>query len=75
VTFQSAAVSITLFLTYLLILVALRLAPAAAVSAVRETSVVFAAGLAAWLLHERVTRRRFAGAALVATGIALLALT
>jgi drug/metabolite transporter (DMT)-like permease len=75
VTFQSAAVSITLFVTYLLILVALRLAPAAAVSAVRETSVVFAAGLAAWLLHERVTRWRFAGAALVASGIALLALT
>jgi drug/metabolite transporter (DMT)-like permease len=74
-TFQTAAVSITLFLTYVLILVALKLAPAASVSAVRETSVVFAAGLAAWLLHERVTRWRFAGASLVAGGIALLALT
>lgn len=74
-TLQSAAVSITLFLTYVLILVALKLAPAASVSAVRETSVVFAAGLAAWLLHERVTRWRFAGASLVAGGIALLALT
>jgi drug/metabolite transporter (DMT)-like permease len=75
VTFQTAAVSITLFVTYLLILVALKLAPAASVSAVRETSVVFAAGLAAWLLREHVTRWRFAGAALVASGIALLALT
>ena len=75
VTLQTAAVSITLFVTYLLILVALKLAPAASVSAVRETSVVFAAGLAAWLLHERVTRWRFAGASLVAVGVALLALT
>lgn len=74
VTFQSAAVSIILFVTYLLILVALKIAPAASVSAVRETSVVFAAGLAAWLLREHVTRWRFAGAALVAAGIALLAL-
>jgi len=74
-TFQTAAVSIALFVTYVLILAALKLAPAASVSAVRETSVVFAAGLAAWLLHERVTRWRFAGASLVAGGIALLALT
>jgi len=74
-TFQTAAVSIALFVTYVLILAALKLAPAASVSAVRETSVVFAAGLAAWLLHERVTRWRFAGAAMVASGIALLALT
>ena len=75
VTAQTVFVSLVLFVTYLLILAALKLAPAASVSAVRETSVVFAAGLAAWLLHERVTRWRFAGAALVASGIALLALT
>jgi drug/metabolite transporter (DMT)-like permease len=41
---------------------------------VRETSVVIASGLALVLLHERVTRLRFAGAVLVAAGIALLAL-
>ena len=75
VTAQTVFVSLVLFATYLLILAALKLAPAASVSAVRETSVVFAAGLAAWLLQERVTRWRFAGAALVASGIALLALT
>jgi len=75
VTAQTVSVSLVLFATYLLILAALKLAPAASVSAVRETSVVFPAGLAAWLLHERVTRWRFAGAALVASGIALLALT
>jgi drug/metabolite transporter (DMT)-like permease len=74
VSVQTVTVSITLFATYLLILVALRLAPAASVSAVRETSVVFAALLAAVFLRERVSRWRYLGAALVAGGIALLAL-
>jgi uncharacterized membrane protein len=59
--------------TYLLVLLALRLASAPAVSAVRETSVVIAAALARLVLHERVGVRRFAGAALVVCGIALLA--
>jgi drug/metabolite transporter (DMT)-like permease len=67
-------ISIVLYGTYVLVLLALRLAPAPAVSAVRETSVVIASGLALVLLHERVTRVRFAGAVLVAAGIALLAL-
>lgn len=44
-------------------------------SAVRETSVVFAALLAAVFLRERVNRWRYLGAALVAAGIALLTLT
>ena len=59
---------------YLLVLLALRRASAPAVSAVRETSVVIAAVLAAVFLRERVTPWRFAGAALVAAGVALLAL-
>jgi drug/metabolite transporter (DMT)-like permease len=59
---------------YLLVLLALRRASAPAVSAVRETSVVIAAALAAIVLHERVGPARFAGAALVVCGIALLAL-
>jgi drug/metabolite transporter (DMT)-like permease len=59
---------------YLLVLLALRHASAPAVSAVRETSVVMAALLAAIFLHERVGPARFAGAALVAAGVALLAL-
>ena len=46
---------------------------AGAVAAVRETSVVVAAALAALVLRERVTAWRFAGACLVAGGIALLA--
>ena len=60
---------------YLLVLLALRLASAPAVAAVRETSVVIATGLAAAVLRERVSRVRLAGAALVAGGVALLALS
>lgn len=72
---QIGLVAIVLFGTYVLVLVALRLAPAASVSAVRETSVVIASALAALVARERVSRGRFAGAALVAGGVALLALT
>jgi drug/metabolite transporter (DMT)-like permease len=60
---------------YMLVLLALRLASAPAVSAVRETSVVIATALAAVLLRERVTRGRAAGSVLVAGGVALLALS
>jgi drug/metabolite transporter (DMT)-like permease len=60
---------------YLLVLLALRLASAPAVSAVRETSVVIATALAAVFLHERVGLPRFVGAVLVAVGVALLALS
>lgn len=64
---------IATFVAYALVLAALARASAASVAAVRETSVVIAAALAAVVLKERVTRRRFAGACLVAGGIALLA--
>jgi drug/metabolite transporter (DMT)-like permease len=60
------------FLAYVLVLAALKLAPAAPVAAVRETSVLFAVVLAAPLLGERVTRARLAGAALVLAGVVLL---
>ena len=63
------------FLAYLLVLAALRLAPAAPVAAVRETSVLFAVVLAAPLLGERVTRTRLAGAALVVAGVVALGTT
>ncbi len=69
------AIALILFATYVLVLLALRIAPAASVSAVRETSVVVAAGIAALTTHERVGAARIAGAALVAGGIALVALT
>jgi drug/metabolite transporter (DMT)-like permease len=60
------------FLAYVLVLAALRLAPAAPVAAVRETSVLFAVALAATFLGERVTRSRLAGAVLVVTGVVAL---
>ena len=60
---------------YLLVLLALRLASAPAVASVRETSVVIATALAAVVLRERVGPGRLAGAALVAGGVALLALS
>ena len=69
------AVGAGLSVAYLLVLLALRVASAPAVSAVRETSVVIATALAAVLLHERVSRGRLAGSVLVAAGVALLALS
>ncbi len=59
---------------YALVLAALRLAPAASVSALRESSVLLATALAAVFLRERVTRWRVAGAVFVAGGVALLSL-
>ena len=62
------------FGAYALVLAALRLAPAPQVAAVRETSVVLAALLAAAFLHERVGLKRLAGSVAVAAGVALIAL-
>ncbi len=73
-TFRLTAIAVILFATYVLVLFALRIAPAASVSAVRETSVVVASGIAALAAHERVGPARFAGAVLVAAGIALVVL-
>jgi len=61
------------FTAYALALAALELAPAASVAAVRETSVLFAVAIGAYALRERVSPSRAAGAALVVTGIALVA--
>lgn len=69
------AAAIGTFGAYALVLAALRLASAPAVAAVRETSVVVAAILAAAFLHERVTAQRLGGAVVVAGGVALLALS
>jgi drug/metabolite transporter (DMT)-like permease len=59
---------------YGLVLLALTLAPAAAVSATRESSVVIATLLAGPVLGEAVGARRLAGAAVVVAGIVVLAL-
>jgi drug/metabolite transporter (DMT)-like permease len=61
------------FGAYLLFLFALRLTAAPGVAAVRETSVVIGAILAALFLKERVTWTRLLGAAIVAAGVAVLA--
>jgi drug/metabolite transporter (DMT)-like permease len=61
------------FGAYLVFLFALRLTAAPGVAAVRETSVVIAALLAAVFLKERVTWTRLVGAAVVAGGVAILA--
>jgi len=62
------------FGAFALVLFALQHASAASVAAVRETSVVIAVALAAPVLGERVTPRRLAGAAVVALGVAVLAI-
>lgn len=57
---------------YLVALWAMTRAPIAAVAALRETSVIFAAIIGAWLLKEPFGRHRVVGACLVVAGIALL---
>lgn len=59
---------------YALTLAALRLAPAASVAAVRESSVVMATAFLAVSGRERVGRGRLIGAAAVVGGIALISL-
>jgi drug/metabolite transporter (DMT)-like permease len=71
----TAAIGAATLGAYALVLLALRLAPAAPVAAVRETGVVIAVGLAAVVLRERVGVGRLGGAFLVAGGIALLSLS
>jgi drug/metabolite transporter (DMT)-like permease len=63
------------FGAYALVLAALERGPAAGVAAVRETSIVIAAGLAALFLRERVGPLRLFGAVVVAGGVALLSLS
>ena len=70
----SGAAAICSFAAYALVLGALSLASAPAVAAVRESSVLFAVALGAFVLRERVGGLRAAGAALVVAGVALVAL-
>jgi uncharacterized membrane protein len=72
---RSATTAAATFGAFLMVLAAFRLAPAAPVAAVRESSVVIAALLAAVVLHERVDRWRLAGAVAVAAGVAAIALS
>jgi drug/metabolite transporter (DMT)-like permease len=68
------AAGLATFGAYGFVLAALERASAASVAAVRETSIVIAAAFAALVLKEPVGPERLAGAVLVATGVAILAL-
>ena len=74
VGWATLSASIFAFGAYALVLWALTLAPAPAVAAVRETSVLFAVALGAYVLREPVGRSRAVGAVLVVLGVALVAL-
>jgi drug/metabolite transporter (DMT)-like permease len=62
------------FGSYALVLAALRLAPAASVAAVRESSVVIATVVLAISGREQIGVRRLAGAVAVVAGIAMISL-
>jgi drug/metabolite transporter (DMT)-like permease len=72
VTPSSLVAGVGFFGSYALTLAALRLASAASVAAVRESSVVIAAGALAATGREPISRARIGGAALVAGGVALI---
>jgi drug/metabolite transporter (DMT)-like permease len=65
---------IGMFGAYALALAALRLAPAAAVAAVRESSVVMGTAVLAITGREKIEPERLAGAVAVVAGIALISL-
>ena len=74
VSTAAVVAGVGMFAAYALTLAALQRADAAPVAAVRETSIVIAAVLAATLMGERVGRVRASGAAVVFAGVMLLAL-
>jgi drug/metabolite transporter (DMT)-like permease len=69
----AAAAAVCSFGAYALVLASLSLAPAAAIAAVRETSILFAVALGAVLLREAPGRARVAGTGLVVVGVGLVA--
>jgi len=58
--------------SYAIALWAMTRAPVAAVSALRETSVLFATLLGAWVLKERLGAQRLAGAGVIVAGVMAL---
>jgi EamA-like transporter family len=74
VSWKTVLAGIGFFGAYALTLAALRLAPAASVAAVRESSVVIAAAALAVGGREQLGPERFAGAVAVVGGIALISL-
>ncbi len=74
ISWRTALAGLGFFGSYALTLAALRLAPAASVAAVRESSVVMAAAALAIGGREQLGPARFAGAVAVVAGIALISL-
>ena len=70
---RTALTAAATFGAFLMVLAAFRLAPAAPVAAVRESSVVIATLFAAVFLHEAVSAWRIAGAGCVVAGVAAIA--
>jgi drug/metabolite transporter (DMT)-like permease len=68
----SLAGSVLTMGSYGIVLWAMTVTSIPAVAALRETSVIFAAILGAWLLRERMGRWRIAGAVIVALGAATI---
>ena len=74
VDWRAGTAGLGMFGAYAFTLAALRLADAAPVAAVRETSIVIATLLGAVVLHEAVGRARMAGAVAIVAGVAAIAL-
>jgi drug/metabolite transporter (DMT)-like permease len=70
---HAALAGLGMFGAYALTLAALRLAAAAPVAAVRETSIVIATLLGALVLHETVGRTRMLGSAVIVAGVVAIA--
>lgn len=69
-----AVVAVLSPLAYILVLIAMQQAPVSLVAPLRETSIIIGMLLAWWFFHERDIGRRLTGAAIVITGIGLIAL-
>ncbi|BBB63456.1 membrane protein [Undibacterium sp. KW1] len=61
--------------SYGLALWAMTLAPVAAIAALRETSILFATAIAAWVLHEKISARRLTAILLAVAGAIVIRYT
>ncbi|MFZ6766719.1 EamA family transporter [Undibacterium sp. Di26W] len=61
--------------SYGLALWAMTLAPVAAIAALRETSILFATAIAAWILREKITARRLVAILLAVAGAIVIRYT
>ena len=67
-TLKAAASGLTSLLTYVVVLWAILLSPIGPVSALRETSIVFAALIGRLFLRESLTPRRLGACIVIAVG-------